>query len=62
MGDFKAVRMAPSRPVELYNLKTDIGEQNNIASRHPDIAARATGIMEKSRNGADIWPLKDGRN
>ncbi|MHC4581929.1 MAG: arylsulfatase [Planctomycetota bacterium] len=62
MGDFKAIRMAPSRPVELYNLKTDIGEQNNIASRHPDIAARATEIIEKSREGADIWPLKDGRN
>jgi arylsulfatase A-like enzyme len=59
MGDFKAVRMAPSRPVELYNLKTDIGEESNIAGRHPEIAARATEIIEKSRNGANLWPLND---
>jgi len=59
MGDFKAVRLAPSRPVELYNLKYDIGEENNIASNHPDIAAKATEIIEKSRTGADVWPLKD---
>jgi len=51
--------MAPSRPVELYNLNTDIGENNNIASRHPDIAAKATQIIEKSRTDADVWPLKD---
>ncbi|MHC4370601.1 MAG: arylsulfatase [Planctomycetota bacterium] len=60
MGDFKAVRPAPSRPVELYDLRTDIGEDNNIANKHPDVAARATEIIEKARTGADIWPLKDG--
>ena len=59
MGDFKAVRRAPSRPIELYNLKSDVGEDNNIASRHPDIVARAEELFDKSRTDVDIWPLKD---
>ena len=59
MGDFKAVQRAPSRPIELYNLKSDIGEDNNIASEHPDILARAKEFMDGSRTDADIWPLKD---
>ena len=59
MGDFKAVRRAPSRPIELYNLKSDIGEDNDIASRHPEIVARAEELFDKSRTDVDIWPLKD---
>lgn len=59
MGDFKAVRRAPSRPIELYNLKFDIGEDSNIASEHPDIVAKAKEFIDKSRTDADIWPLKD---
>lgn len=59
MGDFKAVRRAPSRPIELYNLKFDIGEDTNIAGEHPDIVAKAKEFIDKSRTDADIWPLKD---
>jgi hypothetical protein len=59
MGRWKAVRLAPSRAVELYNLNSDIGEENNIADRHPDIVARAKEIMDKVRTNADVWPLKD---
>ena len=49
MGDWKAVRLAPSRPIELYNLTSDIGEQNNIADTHPDLVARAKDIFDKIR-------------
>lgn len=59
MGDWKAVRLAPSRLIELYNLKSDIVEQNDIADEHPDIVARAKDIFEKVRTDADVWPLKD---
>lgn len=34
-GDWKLIRM-PDRPAELYNLKSDIGEQNNLADQYPD--------------------------
>jgi len=59
MGDWKAVRLAPSRPIELYNLDSDMAEENNIAGIHPDIIGQVKEILDKVRTDADIWPLKD---
>jgi arylsulfatase A-like enzyme len=59
LGDWKAVRNAPSKPVELYNLATDIGEKTNVADRYPDIASRARDLFETARTDAEAWPLKD---
>jgi len=59
MGDWKAIRRAPSRPIELYNLESDIGENNDIADAHPAIVARAKDIFDNVRTDGDVWPLKD---
>lgn len=34
-GDWKLVRF-PDRPAELYNVRTDISEQQNLAGKYPD--------------------------
>lgn len=39
-GKWKAVQTGVQKPLELYNLDTDIGEQHNIADQRPDIVAR----------------------
>ncbi|HKD35926.1 MAG TPA: arylsulfatase, partial [Pirellulales bacterium] len=39
LGHWKAVRPKQGRPLELYDLSTDVGETTNVASAHPDIAA-----------------------
>ncbi|MBN1804159.1 MAG: arylsulfatase [Sedimentisphaerales bacterium] len=59
IGKWKAVRPAPSRAIELYNLYSDIDENKNIAKDHPDIVARAREIMDTARTDADVWPLQD---
>jgi arylsulfatase A-like enzyme len=59
IGNWKAVRLAPSRPIELYNLMSDIGEENNIADRYPNIIKKAERILNEVRTETDIWPLKD---
>ncbi len=58
MGRYKAVRLSPSRPIELYDLETDIGEKNNIADQFPKIVAVARKRMEESRTHPKQWPLK----
>jgi arylsulfatase A-like enzyme len=58
MGNWKAVRLAPSQPIELYNLKIDFGEENNVANEHPEIIKQMKEILDKARTDADIWPLK----
>ena len=39
-GDWKLMRSDPYSPLELYNLKDDIGEQKNLASQMPEMAMR----------------------
>jgi arylsulfatase A-like enzyme len=61
MGNWKGVRLNvaknPDGPIELYYLKTDIGEQNNIADQHPQIVARIEDIMASARTPSEHWPL-----
>jgi len=39
----------PNRPMELYDLKADIGEKTNVADRHPDVVKRLLALAEKAR-------------
>jgi arylsulfatase A len=59
MGDWKAVRLGPSKPIELYNLKTDLRETNDVAAVHPDLVARVRNILTEARTNGDLWPLAD---
>ncbi len=49
MGDWKAVRHSSDVPFELYNLKDDIGEKNNVAADHPDIIAKIENYIATAR-------------
>ncbi|MHC4425714.1 MAG: sulfatase/phosphatase domain-containing protein, partial [Planctomycetota bacterium] len=60
-GDWKGVRLNvaknPDGPIELYNLKDDIGEKNNVADKHPEIVAKIEGYMKAARTPSEHWPL-----
>ena len=49
MGDWKVVRSKADAPLELYNLKTDPGETNNVADRNPDVITRFQSILKNNR-------------
>ena len=49
MGDWKAVRLRADQPLELYNLKEDIGETTNVAGEHPRIVAEIEDYLEDAR-------------
>jgi arylsulfatase A-like enzyme len=60
-GDWKGIRLNvakdPNGSVGLYNLKTDIGEQHNIAEQHPEIVAKIEKYMKVARVPSDHWPI-----
>lgn len=57
MGDWKAIRHGLDREIELYDLSTDIAEEGDVASQHPEIVARIAEIMRDGRTESEFFPL-----
>lgn len=57
-GDWKAVKPATDKPLELYNLKTDPGEKENISAEHPDVVANIEEYLKTARSESQDWPIK----
>ncbi|MHB8524476.1 MAG: arylsulfatase [Limisphaerales bacterium] len=58
MGDWKAVRLRPGEPLELYDLKSDIGEKVNVASQHREILEQIEAYLKTARSESPRWPIK----
>ena len=58
MGDWKAVRLGPKQPLELYNLETDRAETDNVAADHPEIVAKIEHFLLTARSESDRWPIR----
>jgi arylsulfatase A-like enzyme len=58
-GDWKLVKYnvnaEPQTPFELYNLKDDPGEENNVAQTHPEILEELKGLMTNARTESDVF-------
>lgn len=59
MGDWKGVRLGTRHPVELYNLKEDIGEHSNVATKHPEIVAQIEDILKSARTDSREFPIRE---
>jgi arylsulfatase A-like enzyme len=60
-GKWKAIRNNlydnPEAPVELYNLKKDVAESDNIAEQHPEKVEEMKKLMEEARTYDPNWKL-----
>jgi len=61
MDRWKAVRPV-GKPLELYDLQTDLGETKNVAGGHPEIVAKIEECLTKARTESEFWPLKGGNS
>ncbi len=55
--NFKAVRTAPGKPLELYNLAKDIGEKRDISAKYPDIVSKIEEYLKTARTESPNWPV-----
>jgi arylsulfatase A-like enzyme len=57
-GDWKFVRNRSSAAVELYDLKADPGERNDLAAAQPEVVRRLSGLMKSLRTDSPDFPVK----
>lgn len=54
-GDWKAVRFRKRPRLELFNLKDDIGEKNNVADKNPAVVAKIEAYLKTARTKSEHW-------
>ena len=59
--NWKAVRNSSPKlldePLELYDLESDIGEENDVAKAYPDVIAEIEHFMKDARTDSHNWPI-----
>ena len=56
--NWKAVRLAPGEPLELYDLSNDESEARDLAAEHPDIVAKFETYLKGARTESKNWPVE----
>jgi arylsulfatase A-like enzyme len=58
VGDWKAVRLKPGTPLELYDLAKDPVEAVDVATANPDVIATIEKYLSTARTPSERWPGK----
>jgi arylsulfatase A-like enzyme len=56
MERWKAVRLKPGSPLELYDLDADSHEEHDVAAANPDVVARIESYLKTARTNSERWP------
>ena len=60
LGNWKGVRRQNrNAPIELYDLTTDVGEQTEVAAKHPDVVKRVAEIFRTARTDSQEFPVRE---
>jgi arylsulfatase A len=60
-GDWKVLRSGLDGPLELFNLRDDIGERNNVATAHPEILSQFDKYLKTARVESAEYPSSGSR-
>jgi arylsulfatase A-like enzyme len=59
-GRWKGLRLARrSAPLQLYELRSDVSEEHDVAAQNPQVVARIEAILARARTEHPDWPLRD---
>lgn len=61
LGDWKGLRRNMQKgntKIELYSLKDDVGEKQDVADKHPEVVQRIEQIMKTARVPSKLFPIK----
>ena len=58
MGDWKGVRLQAGKELELYNLKSDLAEKDNVAEKNPKLVEEFEEYLKTARAESPRWPMK----
>jgi arylsulfatase A len=59
-GDWKAIQFGQDGPIELYNLKSDLAEANDVAAANPGPVADARRHFDAARTESPQFPMQAG--
>ncbi|MBI5688183.1 MAG: arylsulfatase [Verrucomicrobia bacterium] len=59
LGDWKAIRFGTKKPVELYNIKNDPGEERDVAAQNPEVVAKVEAILKTARTDSEYFPIRE---
>ena len=56
-GNWKVIRPAPGKALELYNLQRDPSESQNVAQLNPDVIQDFENFLKAARTRSVLWPI-----
>ncbi|MCM4152647.1 arylsulfatase [Arenibacter sp. N53] len=63
-GNWKAVKYnvfsSSDAPIELYDLDSDLGEENNLAKNYPKVVEEMKNIFENARTPSEVFTFDQG--
>lgn len=60
-GDWKALRLAPGGPLELYDVAKDPGEATDVAAANPAVVAKVEAYLKTARTESKEFPVRAGK-
>ncbi len=58
-GNWKAIRPAPGRALELYDVVSDPGEKSNVAADHPAVVEKIEAYLKTARTESKEFPVRE---